>query len=114
MKSRNGFVSNSSSTSFVITNKTKESVDLVKFVEENPELVMYYNVEYDGKYKNTTLLEVARKKNITWKPGENKVCTFGDHDGAYASTAIGEVYDTMLREGGESRSFKWRFLTMNR
>nr|MDO8115106.1 hypothetical protein [Candidatus Sigynarchaeota archaeon] len=114
MKEREGFVSNSSSTLFVITNKTDHVVDLVLFVEENPRLVVQFNQIYDGNYRNADLVEEAKNKNITWEPNERKTCEFGDHAGPYSDTSIGEVYDTILRHGGESRSFKWKFLELNR
>ena len=114
MKTRNGFISNSSSTVYVITNRTMREVDLVKFVEENPGLVSEFNREYGCEYSIEELLRVAMKTNITWEPGEDKICEFGDHDGNYAYTALGEVYDYILRRGGESESFRWRFLRHNR
>ena len=39
MKIRKGFVSNSSSTAFMITNLTNKEKTLVDFVEENPQLI---------------------------------------------------------------------------
>ena len=50
MKTRHGFVSNSSSTSFIITNKTKENKTIADFVKENPQLITQYNTEYDKQY----------------------------------------------------------------
>ena len=39
MKNRNGFVSNSSSCSFTIENRSNECRTLVGFVAENPQLI---------------------------------------------------------------------------
>ena len=47
MKTRNGFVSNSSSTAFIITNRTKEKKTLVDFVMENPQLIREFREQYD-------------------------------------------------------------------
>jgi len=49
MKTRMGFVSNSSSTAFIITNHTKKVLPLVEFVKETPELVRAFAERYDDK-----------------------------------------------------------------
>jgi hypothetical protein len=49
------------------------------------------------------------KKTKALAPGENSV-QFGDEQG----TLLGEIYDYILREGGESKRFKWRFDFYNR
>lgn len=118
MKIRNGFVSNSSSTVYIITNRTFVDVDLVQFVKENPQVVDEWNDVY-GEYeqqrcKVDDLVKVAEQKNIIWKPGERKVLEFGDHDGTYAYTPLGVVFDYCLRSGGKSKSFEWKFLEFNR
>jgi len=116
MKSRNGFVSNSSSTSFVIYNNTKEVKTLVDFVKENPQIVDEYNDEYTWDYNDKNrkltfeeLLKSAEENNFNLEVGSNSV-TFGDEDG----TVIGRVFDYMLREGGSSTSFSWDFVELNR
>jgi len=141
MKQRFGFVSNSSSTSFIIENKTKERLHLCEFIKENSHLIKQYEDEYspiigrefwkshiDEKLNLKTLedvislmcqeaKELEESRGMSWSPkrtkalapGENSV-QFGDEQG----TLLGEIYDYILREGGESKRFKWRFDFYNR
>ena len=107
MKIRNGFVSNSSSSSFIIRNKTKEEKTLVDFVEENPQLiedfVEQYNWHNTKDYNQEKLLKSAKENNEKFAPKSENVCRFGDDDG----TLIGNVFDYILRYGGKSKSFTW-------
>lgn len=116
MKIRKGFVSNSSSTSFVITNTSEREKTLVDFVKENPQLVKEfleygYSGEEDEGYTQGNMIKSAKSEYpTTFKPSESKILTFGDEDG----TVLGCVFDYILREGGESKSFKWKFHEMRR
>jgi hypothetical protein len=111
MKVRQGFVSNSSSCSFIITNRSKVRKTLVNFVKENKDIVTKFNKEYSWhNYTHKQMLACAEKRDMVWEPGESKECIFGDEDG----DVLGGVYDYMLREGGESKSFHWCFLKMLR
>ena len=108
MKMRIGYISNSSSTSFIIRSISDKHKTLVDFVKENPELIEEF-VDYYDWYKNDErftqekLIESAEKNNISFEPYESKECIFGDEDG----TLIGCVFDYMLRDGGRSESFSW-------
>ncbi len=105
MRIRKGFVSNSSSTAFIITNKSDEPKTLVNFVEENPQLVRMFNEEYGCDYTQEQLIESAEAENIIFDAKKKEWCRFGDEDG----TVIGNVFDYILREGGSSASFSWHF-----
>lgn len=101
MKIRNGFVSNSSSTSFVITNTTETVKTMVDFITENPQLVKRFNEMYDWhRYTQDQMLEDAKYCGDLY-PGDNHV-TFGDEDG----TVIGTVLDYILRECELTEGYK--------
>ena len=104
MKVRSGFVSNSSSTSFVVVNKTKKNLTLLDFVEENPQLVKEWNAEYDEKDTKRSMIRDAKKRGTIIKPGD-QILVFGDEDG----DVLGRVFDYILRDGGSSKRFNWKF-----
>ena len=104
MKTRTGFVSNSSSTSFIITNKTNQPINLVEFVIENKHLIDEFNKSFTEHHSFKKVTDSARRRHLVLPPGENE-CIFGDEEG----DLIGEIYDYILRDGGESKRFAWRF-----
>lgn len=98
MKVRQGFVSNSSSTAFVMTNISDEEKTLVDFVDETPWIVEEFCKEYDwhsSKDFNQETLRVsaAARNDEPFAPGESRVMIFGDEQ----QTIVGQVYDYMLR-----------------
>lgn len=109
MKTREGFVSNSSSSSFIITNTSDEKLTLRDFVEENPQLLDEYQEQYSWAAEGITLKDLVhsarREDPMNFKPGVPTVSVFGDEQG----TLIGRVFDYILRDGGKSENFTWRF-----
>ena len=106
MKIRNGFVSNSSATAYIIINKTDSDKTVLDLAKETIHLFEAFKVEYDW-HKDMTekeFLKSAENRDEIFKPGEN-ITAFGDEDG----DTVGQVYDYMLRSEGESDSFIWRF-----
>jgi hypothetical protein len=105
MKTRLGFVSNSSSTSFLITNISSEEKTLRDFVMENTHLVEQFNKEYSSDESLDDVIKDAENSDKVFHPGREVSIAFGDEDG----TTIGRVFDYILRDGGSSKSFTWEF-----
>ena len=110
MKIRNGFISNSSSTAFMITNLSDVEKTLVDFVKETPHIIEEFKKNYnwyekDKNFTQENLIISAQENNIVFSPGKKEYCVFGDEDG----TLIGQIYDYMLREEPCTDNFKVRF-----
>lgn len=126
MKIRNGFISNSSSTAFIIHNKTPEVnyntvnldsenpynekylVDFVKEVVEETDIVESFNDMYvweeEDYITEEDLIKSAENNNKYITCGKSEII-FGDEQG----TLVGRVFDYMLRDGGETETFSWEF-----
>jgi hypothetical protein len=101
MKAKLGFISNSSSCSFVIKNQTDEHKDIRDFAKETLHLVLEFNEQYDHDTTIESFMNDCNEYYISWEPGETRYAIFGDEDG----TDMGRVYDYMLRDADYSKSF---------
>lgn len=123
MKFRDGFVSNSSSTSYVIKNISNEPKSLLDFANEVSYLVDEYNKKY--KYSSHHTIEqfinsaenyipnyrlIYDKNKTSLLPNEEAIWEFADESGC----SIGIVLDYMLRPGGKTESFEWKVYSYNR
>jgi len=110
MKARMGFVSNSSSTSFTVTNLTDKPKTIFDFANELHFMVDAFNSLHHTVEKDSFLNAAINYKKYQWGPHQSLYVTFGDEDG----NDMGVVFDYMLREGGKTASFEWKFEEYNR
>ena len=111
MKTRNSFVSNSSSTLFMIKNTSNEIKTLLNFVEETLWLAdnhfnTYSSIYSDSKSLKNEMLICALDRQLDkekFNPNEEKSIRFGDEDG----DVLGEIFDYQLRQPNKSKSFSW-------
>ena len=104
MKFRTGFVTNSSSTAYIIVNRSDKRLYLEDFIRENPQFVQDFNAFYGYEYTQEEMLQCARKRHESFHSGKNNV-EYGDNDG----DVLGQVLDYILRDGGRSKNFIWTF-----
>jgi len=114
MKIRIGYVSNSSSCSFIIENNSDKDLTIVDFVKENPQLIVkfldqYTSYEEQVDFSQEKLIESAENRfkldtnRYTISKKSKKRLKFGDSEG----DLIGQVFDYILRDDGESENFTW-------
>ena len=118
MKIRIGFVTNSSSSSFVIVNKTSKSKRLVDFVTENMKLIQKlvkdndlesYITEGDDSTNPTPsltleekIMEDTRMNDRIFQPGRPSIMNVSSEDDSLIDLILYH-----LSGDGKSKSFDW-------
>ena len=120
MKRRHGFVSNSSSSAFIIVNNTSRPKTLVDFLDDNPELWERYWTDHkedvlacgrdwygftEAELKKQNLLQSAATHHKLLMPGENYIIL---HDDAHIlhETILHSVLENVMPSHPE---WSWRF-----
>lgn len=116
MKARIGFVANSSSSMFIIINKSKRAKTYGELYKEiyakyktrvDEYLTGYINL--NGDKDPHALIELGDKCEI--KPGNN-IVAIGDHGGIFSDSVLGALLEYML-VGGETDNFEFMILENN-
>lgn len=118
MKLRNGFVSNSSSCSFIVTNKTNQDLDYSELVRDLKDVIAAYFINYgwDGgrltDELHVSLIEGAKTLKRVFKAKSNEEMQFGDNAGEFQGV-VGSAVDYIIRDRDfESDRFHIKFEEM--
>jgi hypothetical protein len=104
MKIRDGFVSNSSSSSFCVENKTNQDKRLSDFIRENENLIAHFNHSFRETHEPVTLQDMLDSIDEDTKIPANQ--SVGLEFESYAQT-YGMVLRFSLAASGNTESFEW-------
>jgi len=119
MKIRIGFVTNSSSTAYMIINKTKTNKTAINFINENADLLAYFNdmnKEWGEQVTKEELIASAKDHKLLIFPPDNedeyesiaiRVDELGSCGTLFATFVKWVAYNTDLHRRKESESFVW-------
>lgn len=103
MKIRTKLVSNSSSSSFIIYNKTNDTKKLADFMWENPEVLG--NLCYESKKSIAEVIQLCREEDLY--PGENYIDSSNEnYNGTIITRDLRAAFHRSL--GTRSQSFEWK------
>ena len=94
MKIRSGFVSNSSSSSFVVKNKTRQDLDYSELVRDLRKIVDQY-LGFDLPLKYEKIVDEAKKEKYIFLANSEIEVDFGDNHGRFSDTVISHAVESI-------------------
>ena len=94
MKLRKKFVSNSSSSSFVVTNKTDQDLDYSELVRDLRKVVDEF-LGFDLPLQYEKIIDEATKEKYTFLANSEIEVEFGDNHGDFSDTVVSHAVENI-------------------